>query len=146
MTEDEMVGWHHWLNRHEFEQALGVGGGQESLECCSLRGHKELDLTEWLNWTEKKFFFLTYLSKHFFGDLEFSSHSSVHGMDYVFCNMLHLINVNCTFGFPGGSAGKESACNARGLGSIYPIYIIYFCYIYLFTCFPLRYNGHMKLH
>ena len=35
MTEDEMVGWHHLLNRHEFEQALGVGDGQGSLECCS---------------------------------------------------------------------------------------------------------------
>ena len=35
MTEDEMVGWHHLLNGHEFEQALGVGGGQGSLECCS---------------------------------------------------------------------------------------------------------------
>ena len=34
-TEDEMVGWHHRLNRHEFEQALGVGDGQESLACCS---------------------------------------------------------------------------------------------------------------
>ena len=110
---DEMVGWHHRLNRHEFEQALGVGDGQGSLECCNPWGHKELDPTEWRNWTEKNF--LTYLSKHVFGDLEFSSHSSVHGMDYVFFNMLHLINVNCTFGFPGGSVGKESACNARGL-------------------------------
>ena len=35
MTEDEMVGWHHWLNGNEFEQALGVGDGQGSLECCS---------------------------------------------------------------------------------------------------------------
>ena len=104
-------------------------------------------LSDWIELKKKKkFFFLTFLSKHVFGDWEFSSHSSVHGMDYVFCNMLHLINVNCKFGFPGGSAGRESACNARSLGSIYPIYIIYFCYIYLFTCFPLRYNGHMKLH
>ena len=46
MTEDEMVGWHHGLNRHEFEQAPGVGDGQESLACCSPRGHKELDKTE----------------------------------------------------------------------------------------------------
>ena len=61
-------------------------------------------------------------------------------MDYDFCNMLDLIHVNYTFGFPGGSVGKESACNARGLGSIHLIYIIYFCYIYSFTCFPLRYN------
>ena len=41
MTEDEMVGWHHWLNGQEFEQALGVGDGQGSLACCSPKGHKE---------------------------------------------------------------------------------------------------------
>ena len=49
MTEDEMVGWNHWLNRHEFEQTLGDGEGQEGLTCCSPRGHKELDTTEKLN-------------------------------------------------------------------------------------------------
>ena len=49
-TEDEMVLWHHWLNGHEFEQALGVGDGQGGLVC--FRGHKELDMTEWQNWTE----------------------------------------------------------------------------------------------
>ena len=43
MTEDEMVGWHHQLNGHEFEQALGDGEGQGSLVCCSPWGHKELD-------------------------------------------------------------------------------------------------------
>ena len=52
MTEDEMAGWHQQLNGHEFEQASGVGDGQESLVCCSPWGHKELDTTEWLNWTE----------------------------------------------------------------------------------------------
>ena len=51
MTEDEMVGWHHWLDGHEFEQALGVGDGQGSLVCCSPWGLKESDTTEWLNWT-----------------------------------------------------------------------------------------------
>ena len=50
MTEDEMVAWHHRLNGHEFEQALGVGDGQGGLVCCSLRGHKESD-TEQLSWT-----------------------------------------------------------------------------------------------
>ena len=52
MTEDEMVGWHHWLNGHEFDQALGVGDGQGSLACCSPWGHKESDMTKWLNWTK----------------------------------------------------------------------------------------------
>ena len=49
MTEDEMVGWHHWLYGHEFEQALGVGEGQGSLVCCSPWGHKGSDTTERLN-------------------------------------------------------------------------------------------------
>ena len=52
MTEDEMVGWHHWLNGHAFEQTLGVGDRQGSLACCSLRDRKELDTTEQLNWTD----------------------------------------------------------------------------------------------
>ena len=45
-TEDEMVGWHHRLIGHKFEQALGVGDGQGSLACCSPWGRKELDMTE----------------------------------------------------------------------------------------------------
>ena len=49
MAEEEMVGWHHQLNGHEFEQALGVGDGQRSLACCSLWGCKESDMTERLN-------------------------------------------------------------------------------------------------
>ena len=49
MTEDKMVGWHHRLNGQESEPAPGVGDGQGSLACCSLRGHKELDMTERLN-------------------------------------------------------------------------------------------------
>ena len=51
--ENEMVGWRHWLNGDEFEQALGVGDGQGSPVCCSLWCRKELDMTERLNWTEK---------------------------------------------------------------------------------------------
>ena len=49
MTEDEMVGWHHQLNGHEFEQTPGDGDEQESLECCSPWGHKESDTTEQLS-------------------------------------------------------------------------------------------------
>jgi len=52
MTEDEMVEWHHWLNGHGFGWTLGVGDGQGGLVCCSSWGHKESDMTEWLNWTE----------------------------------------------------------------------------------------------
>ena len=48
-TEDEMVGWHHRLDGHVFEQALRIGDGQGSLACCSPRGHKESDITDPLN-------------------------------------------------------------------------------------------------
>ena len=46
MTEDEMVGWHHQLNGHEFGQTLGVGDGQGGLACCGSWGRKESDTTE----------------------------------------------------------------------------------------------------
>ena len=49
MIEDEMVGWHHWLSGHEFEQTLGDGEGQESRAWYSPWGGKELDVNEWLN-------------------------------------------------------------------------------------------------
>ena len=71
---------YHWLNGHEFGQAPGFGDGQGSLACCSPWGHKELDMTDRLNWTE-----LNWVSPR---------------------------------GFPGSSAGKESACNAGDSGSI----------------------------
>ena len=50
-TEDERVGWHHWLDGHEFEQALGLGDGQGCLACYSPCGCKESDTAEWLKWT-----------------------------------------------------------------------------------------------
>ena len=52
-TEDKMVGWHHWLDGHGFEQASGVGKGQGGLVCCSSWGCKESDMTEQLNWIER---------------------------------------------------------------------------------------------
>ena len=51
-TEDEMIGWHHQLNRHWFGWTLGTGDGQGGLACCGSWGHKESDTTAWLNWTE----------------------------------------------------------------------------------------------
>ena len=54
-TKDEMVGWHHRLNGHGFGWTPGVGDGQRGLACCSSLGHKELDTTEWLNWTDSWF-------------------------------------------------------------------------------------------
>ena len=62
-TVDEMAGWHHWLSGHEFEQTLGVGDGQGSLACSSPWGHKELDMTECLNWTEGHYV-LYWISKY----------------------------------------------------------------------------------
>ena len=51
-AEDEMVGWHHWLDGHGFVWTPGVGDGQGGLACCDSWGRKELDTTEWLNWTD----------------------------------------------------------------------------------------------
>ena len=53
MTENELVGWHHRLDGHEFEQLSGVGKGQGILACCSPWGRKQLDTTELLNRTEQ---------------------------------------------------------------------------------------------
>ena len=55
-TEDEMVGWHHWLNGYEFESSPGVGDGQEGLVCCSPCDRKESDMTEQLNWADWTFY------------------------------------------------------------------------------------------
>ena len=52
MTEVEMARWHRRLDGHEFEWTLEVGDGQGGLACCDSWGRKELDMTEWLNWTE----------------------------------------------------------------------------------------------
>ena len=54
-TEDEVVGWHHWLDAHEFEWTPGVGDGQGVLACCDSWGRKQSDTTEQLNWTELKY-------------------------------------------------------------------------------------------
>ena len=52
-TENEMTGWHHRLDGHEFKWTPGDGDRQGRLVCCDSWGHKELDTTEWLNWTER---------------------------------------------------------------------------------------------
>ena len=69
MTEDEMVGWYHQLNGHEFEQILGSSEGQGSLECCSPWGCKESDPTEQLN-NNNFFFNPVYFFKKFFNLVE----------------------------------------------------------------------------
>ena len=64
VTEDEMVGWHHWLNGHKFQQTLGDSEGQGSLACCSPWGHKESDRTELLSNSKAKPKELTNFLKH----------------------------------------------------------------------------------
>jgi len=59
-TEDEMVGWHHWLNGHEFEKALKVGNGQASPVCCSRWGHRVGP--DWVNWTDS---IVLYSTEHY---------------------------------------------------------------------------------
>ena len=63
MTEDEMVGWHHWLDGHGFGWTPGVGDGQGGLVFWGSWGHKELDTTERLNWTELNWTEMNYLPK-----------------------------------------------------------------------------------
>ena len=60
-TEDEMAGWQHRLDGHEFEWTPGVGDGQVGLACCNSWGRKESDMTEQLNWTEKWKFELNFI-------------------------------------------------------------------------------------
>ena len=71
MTEDEMVGWHHWHNGHGFGYTPGVGDGQGGLVCCSSWGRKELDTTERLNWTELNLFLNGHLDCEVLLDKEF---------------------------------------------------------------------------
>jgi len=62
-TEDEMAGWHHWLDGRESEWTLGVGDGQGGLACCNSWGCKESDTTEWLNWAELNWLMFVYWYK-----------------------------------------------------------------------------------
>ena len=61
-TEDEMVGWHHQLDGHEFGWTPGVGDGQGGLACCNSWGRKESDTTEQLNWTELNWIIITIIA------------------------------------------------------------------------------------
>ena len=72
-TEDEIVGWHHWLNGYCFGWTLGVGDGQVGLECCGSWGCKESDTTEWLNWIE---YSIVYMYHNFFTYPSINGHLS----------------------------------------------------------------------
>ena len=88
-TEDEMVGWHHWLDGHESEWTPGVDDGQGGLACCDSWGRKESDTTERLNWRP-----------------------------ILIISHVHLKTKCILLCWVGGSAGKESACNEGDPDSI----------------------------
>ena len=106
ITEDEMLGWHRWLDGHEFEQALGVGDAQGSLVHHSPWDHKESDTTKWLNWTavyiEIHISFWTSIFVFFFSDthlgMELLSHMIV--LFLVFEPPSYLIQWLHQFTFP----------------------------------------------
>ena len=94
-TEDEMVGWHHWLDGHESERALGAGDGQGSLVCCSPLGHRVVHnwATE-LNWTDSHYgifwiFFFCYILLHTL---------SVNCFSFNFVYIVLFQTDNCYFG------------------------------------------------
>ena len=66
-TEDEMAGWHHWLDGRESGWTSGVGDGQGGLACCDSWGRKESDMTERLNWTELNEYYALICHPYFFG-------------------------------------------------------------------------------
>ena len=72
MTEDNMAGWHHWLDGCEFEWTPEVGDGQGGLVCCNSWGRKESDMIEWLNWTD-----WTYIHQKYFNICNVPSKSLV---------------------------------------------------------------------
>ena len=82
ITEDEMVGWHHWLDGPEFKQAPGVGDIQGSLVCCSPQGRKESDMTE--QWTELKAFCNSFLY------VQFDNFHALSSSLLLFISTLHI--------------------------------------------------------
>ena len=113
-TEDEIVGWHHWLDGHEFEQALGVGDEQGSLACCNPWGHKESDTTEQLNWTYHLHFILFNLS-NFYKIAHSSSNLAWQYSVLTIQVFSSLWNRPC---HKGGSAVKNPPVSAGEIGLI----------------------------
>ena len=148
MTEAEMVGWHHWLDAHEFGWTLGAGDGQGGLACCGSWGRKESDTTERVNWTEltesshrrsleTELNILTVSSCGWFLwwpapilKLFWAPHNLLSAnFSTVEKNSLWITKetpitqgipriLEALWGFPGSSDGKASACNAEDLGLI----------------------------
>ena len=92
-TEDEMAGWYHWLDGHEFGWTLGVGDGQGGLACCNSWVCKELDMAEQVNWTELNWCFLRPTLPHTPGCLALGewSHHHFQAVSSVYSHHLSFI-------------------------------------------------------
>ena len=108
-----MVGWNHWPDVHEFNQAPRFGDGQGSLICCSPWGHKELDMTERLNWAELR-------SHSYFLFCGLSVNITCYLKNFLICLKFFPVlwrhnwhTALCKFGLFGWLSGKESACQWR---------------------------------
>ena len=87
MAEDEVVGWHHQVDGHEFEQVPGVGDGQGSLVCCSPWGHKELDTIESMNWPDSSLTLLTTSTRALFNSFSSNKPRDLFMVSFFFLNL-----------------------------------------------------------
>ena len=122
-----MIGWYHLLDGHEFEQAPGVGDGQESLACCSPWGQKESDTTDRMNWTEwihnqvSSMSFHNLITYFFLGlnSIPLFEWTTVYPLTYWRTSQLCDMCFNTPFRwFPSGSMLKNMPANAGDVGSI----------------------------
>ena len=117
MTDDEMVGWHHRLNRHECEQALRDGERQRTLVCCSLWGCKESDTTERLNKSCKASPGRSSIWKGYV-NLFFLLQPFTGGQSEIIYLLAKHKHYSLTVRLPGSSVGRESFYNVGDLGSV----------------------------
>ena len=109
MTVDEMVGQHHRLRGHEFEQPPRVGDGQGSLACCSLWGCKDSDMTELLYCTELNYVQISV------GENIFVTFDRIFQLKYPFAQFASFRGILLSHGFHAGSDYKEHTCNVGDL-------------------------------
>ena len=112
-----MVGWHHQFNGHEFGWTPGVGDGQGDLACCSPWGHKESDMTEWMNWTELIHFShpISIAGNHF---------SSDHFQSFAFLKILHSLNHTIYNGFIVGENLEKLKLKSIASGKVNGVIIL----------------------
>ena len=107
--EDEMAGWHHWLDGRESGWTSGIGDGQGGLVCCDSWGRKESDMTERLNWTENLFSWIRYVTCFDFPFTLGRSMSSLqNGFNYGFAKMNLNNYLQCFSKAWGSRTGKEA--------------------------------------